>query len=463
MENQQLLGTERISKLLLKYSIPAIIGMLVNSLYNVVDRIFIGNIPGVGPLAITGLGVTMPIMTIILAFGMLIGIGTTTTISIKLGQGKVEEARKLIGNAMTLSVITGIIIMILGILFANKILTLFGASENTLIYAKSYINIILLGTVVNLLSFSLNHSIRADGSPKISAGIMIVGCLTNIVLDWILIFGFNLGIQGAAIATVTSQALTAVLTIGYYISGKSNLRFSKSNLKLDTKLIKAVFAIGMSPFAMQLSASLVQVISNIALKTHGGDLAIGAMATISSIAMVFLMPIFGINQGAQPIIGFNYGAEKYDRVKKAYLGSLAVATIILCMGMVVIMLFPEAIIGIFNKDPELMNISVNGLRIYLLMLPIVGLSVTGTNFIQSIGKAKMAMLLSLLRQVILLIPAVLILPTFLGLQGVWTAQPVSDFIATVITGIVVFRELKRYTPKTEKLNENERLNEITTE
>lgn len=450
MENQQLLGTERISKLLLKYSIPAIIGMLVNSLYNVVDRIFIGNIPGVGPLAITGLGVTMPIMTIILAFGMLIGIGTTTTISIKLGQGKVEEARKLIGNAMTLSVITGIIIMILGILFANKILTLFGASENTLIYAKSYINIILLGTVVNLLSFSLNHSIRADGSPKISAGIMIVGCLTNIVLDWILIFGFNLGIQGAAIATVTSQALTAVLTIGYYISGKSNLRFSKSNLKLDTKLIKAVFAIGMSPFAMQLAASLVQVISNIALKTHGGDLAIGAMATISSIAMVFLMPIFGINQGAQPIIGFNYGAEKYDRVKKAYLGSLAVATIILCMGMVVIMLFPEAIIGIFNKDPELMNISVNGLRIYLLMLPIVGLSVTGTNFIQSIGKAKMAMLLSLLRQVILLIPAVLILPTFLGLQGVWTAQPVSDFIATVITGIVVFRELKRYTPKTEK-------------
>lgn len=406
---------------------------------------------------------TMPIMTIILAFGMLIGIGTTTTISIKLGQGKVEEARKLIGNAMTLSVITGIIIMILGILFANKILTLFGASENTLIYAKSYINIILLGTVVNLLSFSLNHSIRADGSPKISAGIMIVGCLTNIVLDWILIFGFNLGIQGAAIATVTSQALTAVLTIGYYISGKSNLRFSKSNLKLDTKLIKAVFAIGMSPFAMQLAASLVQVISNIALKTHGGDLAIGAMATISSIAMVFLMPIFGINQGAQPIIGFNYGAEKYDRVKKAYLGSLAVATIILCMGMVVIMLFPEAIIGIFNKDPELMNISVNGLRIYLLMLPIVGLSVTGTNFIQSIGKAKMAMLLSLLRQVILLIPAVLILPTFLGLQGVWTAQPVSDFIATVITGIVVFRELKRYTPKTEKLNENERLNEITTE
>lgn len=353
--------------------------------------------------------------------------------------------------------------MILGILFANKILTLFGASENTLIYAKSYINIILLGTVVNLLSFSLNHSIRADGSPKISAGIMIVGCLTNIVLDWILIFGFNLGIQGAAIATVTSQALTAILTIGYYISGKSNLRFSKSNLKLDKKLIKAVFAIGMSPFAMQLAASLVQVISNIALKTHGGDLAIGAMATISSIAMVFLMPIFGINQGAQPIIGFNYGAEKYDRVKKAYLGSLVVATIILCMGMVVVMLFPEAIIGIFNKDPELMNISVNGLRIYLLMLPIVGLSVTGTNFIQSIGKAKMAMLLSLLRQVILLIPAVLILPTFLGLQGVWTAQPVSDFIATVITGIVVFRELKRYTPKTEKLNENERLNEITTE
>jgi putative MATE family efflux protein len=443
MVSQQILGTERISKLLIKYSIPAIIGMLVNSLYNVVDRIFIGNIEGVGSLAITGLGVTMPIMTIILAFGMLIGIGTTTTISLKLGEGKVEDARKLIGNAMTLSVVVGIILTIIGLIFQDQILILFGASENTIFYAKEYINIILMGTVVNLLAFSLNHSIRGDGAPAISAGIMIVGCLTNIILDYVLIFIFGMGIKGAAIATVTSQALTAVLTIAYYVSGKSNLKFEKKSLKLESHLVKAVFAIGMSSFAMQLAASLVQVVSNHALKSYGGDLAIGAMATVSSIAMFFLMPVFGMNQGAQPIVGFNYGAKQYDRVRKAYMGSLAAATILLTFGFLAVQLFPHAIVGIFNKDPELMAISVNGLRVYLFMLPIIGISIIGGVFIQSIGKAKMSMILSLLRQVILLIPFIIILPRFMGLKGVWMAQPLSDLIAVILTGYVVHKELKR--------------------
>lgn len=443
MVSQQILGTERISKLLIKYSIPAIIGMLVNSLYNVVDRIFIGNIKGVGSLAITGLGVTMPIMTIILAFGMLIGIGTTTTISIKLGEGKVEDAQKLIGNAMTLSVLVGIILTIVGLIFQDQILVLFGASENTIFYAKEYINIILMGTVVNLLAFSLNHSIRGDGAPAVSAGIMILGCVTNIVLDYILIFVFGMGIKGAAIATVTSQALTAVITIAYYVTGRSNLKFDKKNLKLESRLVKAVFAIGMSSFAMQLAASLVQVVSNHSLKMYGGDLAIGAMATISSISMFFLMPVFGINQGAQPIVGFNYGAKKYDRVRKTFFGSLGAATIILTIGAIAIQLFPHNLVGIFNKDPELMAISVNGIRLYMAVLPIIGISVIGGVFIQSIGKAKMSMVLSLLRQVILLIPFIIILPKFMGLKGVWIAQPVSDVIAVALTGIVVYRELNR--------------------
>lgn len=443
MVSQQILGTERISKLLIKYSIPAIIGMLVNSLYNVVDRIFIGNIKGVGSLAITGLGVTMPIMTIILAFGMLIGIGTTTTISIKLGEGKVEDAQKLIGNAMTLSVLVGIILTIVGLIFQDQILVLFGASENTIFYAKEYINIILMGTVVNLLAFSLNHTIRGDGAPAISAGIMILGCVTNIVLDYILIFVVGMGIKGAAIATVTSQALTAVITIAYYVTGRSNLKFDKKNLKLESRLVKAVFAIGMSSFAMQLAASLVQVVSNHSLKMYGGDLAIGAMATVSSISMFFLMPVFGINQGAQPIVGFNYGAKKYDRVRKTFFGSLGAATIILTIGAIAIQLFPHNLVGIFNKDPELMAISVNGIRLYMAVLPIIGISVIGGVFIQSIGKAKMSMVLSLLRQVILLIPFIIILPKFMGLKGVWIAQPVSDVIAVALTGIVVYRELNR--------------------
>lgn len=443
MVSQQILGTERISKLLIKYSIPAIIGMLVNSLYNVVDRIFIGNIKGVGSLAITGLGVTMPIMTIILAFGMLIGIGTTATISLKLGEGKVEDAQKLIGNAMTLSVVVGIILTIIGLIFQDQILVLFGASDKTIFYAKEYINIILMGTVVNLLAFSLNHSIRGDGAPAISAGIMIVGCVTNIILDYVLIFIVGMGIKGAAIATVTSQALTAIITIYYYVSGKSNLKFEKKSLRLESRLVKSIFAIGMSSFAMQLAASLVQVVSNHALKSYGGDLAIGAMATVSSISMFFLMPVFGINQGAQPIVGFNYGAKKYDRVRKAFLGSLGAATVILTLGFFAVQLFPYSIVGIFNKDPELMAISVNGLRVYLFMLPIIGISIIGGVFIQSIGKAKMSMILSLLRQVILLIPFIIILPRFMGLKGVWMAQPLSDLIAVVLTGFVVLKELKR--------------------
>ncbi|MBS5788272.1 MAG: MATE family efflux transporter [Clostridioides difficile] len=443
MVSQQILGTERISKLLIKYSIPAIIGMLVNSLYNVVDRIFIGNIKGVGSLAITGLGVTMPIMTIILAFGMLIGIGTTATISLKLGEGKVEDAQKLIGNAMTLSVVVGIILTIIGLIFQDQILVLFGASDKTIFYAKEYINIILMGTVVNLLAFSLNHSIRGDGAPAISAGIMIVGCVTNIILDYVLIFIVGMGIKGAAIATVTSQALTAIITIYYYVSGKSNLKFEKKSLRLESRLVKSIFAIGMSSFAMQLAASLVQVVSNHALKSYGGDLAIGAMATVSSISMFFLMPVFGINQGAQPIVGFNYGAKKYDRVRKAFLGSLGAATFILTLGFFAVQLFPYSIVGIFNKDPELMAISVNGLRVYLFMLPIIGISIIGGVFIQSIGNAKMSMILSLLRQVILLIPFIIVLPRFMGLKGVWMAQPLSDLIAVVLTGFVVLKELKR--------------------
>lgn len=442
MKNQEILGNERISKLLLKYSVPAIIGMIVNALYNVVDRAFIGNIPGAGPLAITGVGVTMPIVTVVLAFGMLIGVGATSSISIKLGQGKKDEASKIIGNSITLSIIIGVVLTIVSMIFIDKILYLFGASDQTLGYAKTYINIILLGNVINMVAFTLNNTIRADGNPKLAATIMIVGCIINTSLDAIFIFVFGMGIKGAALATVIAQTVTAIWSTWYYISGKSNLKFTVESLKLDTKLVKSILAIGSAPFAMQIAASLVQVVSNNALKVNGGDLAIGAMATISAISMVCLMPIFGINQGAQPIIGYNYGAKKYDRAMKAWILSMVVATIILIIATMVVQLFPESIVGIFNDDPKLMDISVDGIRIYLFMLPIIGVSITGSNYIQSIGKAKIAMFLSLLRQVILLIPFIIILPKFLGLNGVWISQPVSDFIATAITVIILIKEFR---------------------
>lgn len=441
--NQNVLGTESIGKLLLKYSVPAIIGMMVNALYNVVDRIFIGNMPGVGPMAITGLGVAMPVMSVIIAFGTLVGVGSTTNISIKLGQGKRDEAEHIIGNAISLAVIIGATLTILGTVFLDKMLILFGASDSTISYAEAYMSFILVGATFSIMSMMFSNLIRGDGNPRLSATIMIIGCAMNIVLDALFIFKFNMGIQGAAFATVISQITSSMIGLLYYLRGKSNLSLKKKNLKLNKSIIGAIFAIGCAPFAMQLTNSVVQLIFNTSLKTYGGDLSIGAMATISSISMIFVMPAFGFVQGMQPIVGFNYGAKKYDRAKKALKISLISASIVFLLGSLVIQLAPQSLVVMFNKDLELMNITIIGLRKYALAMPIVGISIVGSNFIQSIGKAKIAMVLGLLRQVIILIPMVLILPNFFGLNGVWFAQPTADTVSAIITGIVLVREIRK--------------------
>ena len=442
MSNQKYLAEESIGKLLLKYSIPAIIGMLVNALYNIVDRMFIGRIPEVGSLALTGVGITMPIMSILLAFGMLIGIGSTANISLNLGRGKKDVAEKLIGSAVTLSLIVGIAITAIGLIFINPILNIFGASSNTLFYAKEYITVILVGSTFNILSFALNSTVRADGNPKMASFTMIVGCLTNVVLDYVFVFMFNMGIKGAAFATVISQALTFFIILYYYTKGKSNLKLKIPNLKLQKSLIMMTFAIGIAPFATQIANSLVQVVANNALKTYGNDLAIGAMTVISSLNMVFMMTIFGINQGCQPIIGFNYGARKFERAKKTFIYATIAATIICSIGGILIQLFPQLAISIFNNDAELTGLAVKGLRIYLLMMPIVGINIVATSYYQSVGKAKMSMFVSLLRQVILLIPFTLILPKFMGLDGVWAAGACADLLSVVITIILIAKEFK---------------------
>lgn len=441
---QQMLGTEPIGKLLIKYSVPAIIGMMVNGLYNVVDRIFIGNIPNVGSIAIAGVGVTTPIMTIILAFAMLIGIGAVTNISIKLGQGRKEVAEKIVGNAIFLSILIGLLITVVGLVFQNPILSAFGASEESMYFAKEYITIILVGCVFNIIAFVLNSVIRGDGNPKLAAIIMVVGCGLNIVLDAIFIFPFGMGIKGAALATVLSQIITAIWAICYYLRGKSNLQFHTGNLRLEAALVKGIFSIGCAPFAMQIAASLTQVISNNALKAQGGDLAIGAMATISSISLMLLMPIVGVNQGSQPIIGYNYGAGNYARVTKTLKICMTVAIVGLSLAWVGIQMFPHVMVGMFNGDPELMAITVSGLRRYLIVMPLIAIPYLGSNFVQSIGKAKQAMVLSLLRQVIIFIPALLILPKFMGLDGIWFAQPIADIVATLITIFVVRKEICSY-------------------
>lgn len=442
MDKQKELGESSIIKLLMKYSIPAIIAMMVNSLYTVIDRMFIGRIPEVGSLAMSGVGITMPITYVILGLGMLVGVGTAASISIKLGQGKKKTAEKLLGNALSLSLIISIIVTILGVMFSKNMLLLFGASASVMGYANDFIRIILLGTIFNLVGFALNQSIRSDGSPKVAMTTMLIGCGLNIILDPLFIFVFGWGIKGAAFATILSQAVSAACVLYYFTRGNSNLKIKKENLKFEKPLVLGIFAIGMAPCAMQMAASIVQVVSNRALITYGGDLAAGAMAIISSISMIFLMPTFGINQGAQPIIGYNYGAKKYKRVKQALTYAIIAATIIVAVGGVLIQMFPEIAIKMFNDDPKLIEIGITGLRIFLSMMPIIGFQIVSTNYFQAVGKAKIAMLLSLLRQVILLIPLLIVLPMRLGLTGVWLAGPISDLLASIITAILIVREMK---------------------
>lgn len=435
------LGNEKIPRLLLKFSIPAIVGMLVTSFYNIIDRMFIGHIPQVGNLAITGIGVTMPISTVILGFGMLIGIGTATNISIKMGQGRKDEAEKILGNAFTLIIIISVIITFIGLIFGRKLLYLFGASDKTIIYAEEYMRIIYIGTIFNMLSFGLNHTIRASGSPNIAMASMLIGAITNIILDPVFIFALGMGVKGGAIATVIAQICSAVWGISFFMGEKSNIKARLKNLKLKKSYILTILAIGVSPFSMQIAASVVQVITNNALKTYGQDVAIGAMTIINSVAMVIMMPIFGLNQGVQPIVGFNYGAKKYDRVKEAIKYPQRIAFLIGAAGVLTIELVPWVLVKAFNSDPELLETTKFGMRIFLSMLFLVGPQVIRTNYFSCIGKAKKSMFLSLLRQVLLLIPALLILPKFFQLTGVWMAGPVSDLISVLITAYFFRKEM----------------------
>lgn len=451
-KNQEELGTLGIVRLLVKFSIPAIIGMVVNMLYNVVDRIYIGNIPDIGGLAITGVGITMPVTSIITGLGMLIGIGTSASISLSFGSGKRKLAQKYLGNGLTAIIIISLIVAIFGNVFATGILGVFGASENTMPYALAYIRPLMIGTICNLCAFGLNHSINSDSNPKIAMSTMLIGAIINIVLDPIFIFVLGLGIQGAAYATVISQFVAGCWVIYYFTkSSQSTIKLNKEDMMLNGEIIKKILMIGLAPFCMQVAGSIVQVIANNALMTYGGDLAIGAMAVITSVCTIFIMPIFGLNQGAQPIIGYNYGAKKYDRVKKTYLYGLIACTAVLLLSWIFIVMLPEKAIGMFNNDPMLTDIAVNGIRVYLFMLPLIGVQMTASNYYQAIGKPKKSMLLGLSRQVLMLIPAFLILPKFMGLEGVWLAGPIADGIAVILSGVIIIREM-RTLGKDEEIN-----------
>lgn len=440
MTNNESLKNENVLKLLITFSIPAIVGMLVNALYNVVDRIYIGRL---GPLAMTGIGLSMPFMTLLMAFGMLVGIGAGARISIRLGQNNKKEAEHILGNAFILLLIIMSIVTIVGLMFKEPLLYLFGASEATFDYANDYITIILLGSVFQGIGFGLNNVIRAEGNPSIAMKTMLLGAVTNIVLDPIFIFTFKMGIKGAALATIISQLVSAIWVLSHFTGKKSHLSLKKEHLTLDFRVIISILSIGMSPFFMQVAASIVTIISNNALKTYGGDIAISAMTAINAIAITFLMPVFGINQGSQPIIGYNYGAKAYKRVKQALKYAIIGATGFSLLGFIVTQFFTVSAIKLFNDDPELIQVASTGMRIFFLMMPLIGFQIVSANYFQAVGKAPKSMFLSLLRQVIVLIPMLLILPQFWGLYGVWMAGPVADFIATLTTAGFLIYEMRQ--------------------
>lgn len=446
MDRSKQLGEGEVLPLLIKFSIPAIIGMLVNALYNVVDRVFVGH--GVGKIGLTAITISFPLMTIMMAFSMLIGIGGNTLVSIRLGQKKKEEAEQIISNAFLLLILVAIVLAAVGLAFMTPLLKLFGASEEAMPYARQFLTIILLGGIFQNIGFGMNNFIRGEGNPRIAAATMIIGAVINTILNPIFIFGFHWGIRGSAAATVISQAISAVWVLYYFVNGKSLLKLRFANLKLRWSIVGPILAIGSAPFAMQLAASVLSTILNHALVTYGGDTAVAAMGTINSLTMLILMPIFGINQGAQPIIGFNYGAHKYDRVKDTLKYAIIGATVIVVLGFGITQLFSRPLIGLFGKgDEALIDIGARALRIFLAMLPIIGFQIVSANYFQAVGKPKQAMALSLSRQVLILIPALLILPRYFGLDGVFLAGPVADFLSSLVTGVWLLWELRHLDAK----------------
>ncbi|MFL0245747.1 MATE family efflux transporter [Candidatus Clostridium stratigraminis] len=441
MDRTKQLGEESVGKLLWKFSLPAIVGMLVNALYNIIDRIFVGK--GVSELAITAITIAFPIMNIIMAFGMLIGIGAAATVSIKLGQQNKKEAEHILGNAFVLIIISSLLVTVFGLVYLEPILRFLGASKEVLPLAKDFTTIILIGVVLQNVGFGLNNLIRSEGNPKIAMITMLMGSILNTIFNPLFIFGMHFGIKGSAAATIVSQSVCSVWVLSYFLGKKSILKLKKENMKLNMHIVNQIFSIGLSPFLMQAAASVINIVLNNDLAVFGGDKAIAAMGIINSVAMLILMPIFGINQGSQPIIGYNHGAKNYDRVRKALKLAILAATSICVVGFAVVQLFPKAIInGFSNADIELINIGSQGLRIFLAMLPIIGFQIVSSNYFQAVGKAKISILLSLSRQVIVLLPLLLILPKFLNLTGVWMAGPSADFIASLVTGLFLFRELR---------------------
>lgn len=442
------LGTENIGKLLKQYAIPAIIAMIASSLYNITDSIFIGH--GVGPLAISGLAITFPLMNLAAAFGSLVGAGAATLLSVRLGQKDYTTANSILGNVFIMNLFIGISFTIISLLFLDPILYFFGASEKTLPYAHDFMVIILSGNVITHMYLGLNSMLRSSGKPRQSMYATIFTVLINLVLNPLFIFVFNWGIRGSAIATVISQTSVLIWQIYLFCDKNNFIHIQKGIFKLNKYIVKDSLSIGMSPFLMNAAASVIVIIINQGLLKYGGDLAVGAYGIVNRIAFLFVTIVLGLNQGMQPIAGYNFGAKLYPRVTQVLKKTILGATLVMCTGFLVVESVPHAVASIFTTDKELIDIASLGLRMVFICYPIVGFQIVTSTFFQSIGMAQKAIILSLTRQILFLIPFLLILPKFLGIAGIWLSMPLADFFSTILAAIMLYKQYKefnRYNPE----------------
>lgn len=436
------LGTEKIGKLLVQYAIPSIVAMVASSLYNMIDSIFIGR--GVGSLAISGLALTFPLMNLAAAFGALVGVGASTLVSVKLGQKDYGTAQKVLGNVLVLNIIFGLAITFIAVPFLDPILYFLGGSDRTVKYAHDFMIVILLGNVITHMYFGLNAMLRSAGHPKSSMYATIFTVVLNTVLDPIFIFGFGWGIRGAAIATVLSQAVALIWQIKVFSNKNELLHFRRGIYRLKRKIVWESLTIGLAPFFLNLAACFIVVFVNQGLKKYGGDLAIGAYGIVNRLVYVCVMIVLGLNQGMQPIAGYNYGAMHYPRVLKVLKLTIMIATFVTTTFFILGMLFPKAIVSLFTTDTELIGMAVHGLRIVILFFPLIGFQMVTSNFFQSIGMPGKAIILSLTRQVLFLIPCLIILPLYWGQDGVWYSMPASDLVATVVSTILLIRQIHAF-------------------
>lgn len=436
------LGTEPVPGLLRQYAVPAIVAMTASSLYNMVDSIFIGQ--GVGALAISGLAVTFPFMNLAAAFGSLVGVGASTLISVKLGQRDYDSTRRVLGNVVTLNTIIGVLFGVVSLLFLDPILLFFGASPDTLVYAREYMQVILAGNVVTHMYLGLNGVVRSSGHPRQAMAATILTVVLNAVLDPIFIFGFGWGIRGAAVATILAQVVSLAWIVAVLARRDNVVHFARGNYGLDRRIVNPIFAIGMSPFLMNATACLIVIVINKSLYHYGGDMAIGAYGIVNRVSFFFLMIVMGLTQGMQPIAGYNFGARRFDRLRHVLRLTIYCGLAVTTFGFLVCELVPGLIIRAFTTDAVLVEQSVQAMRISFIAFQIIGFQMVTSNFFQCIGMARQAIFLSLTRQLIFLLPALFVFPLFWGLDGVWFAMPFSDFAAAITAAVVLVRHLRQF-------------------